>query len=134
MSSLQRFHDDVSAAVRSLEARGVNPTSYESLLLPNLLKRCPDEFRLELLKSATQAGVDCDSIKEFLRLLSADIEVREKAAVIGKRSGHDRDRLACLPKPSLSTLAVHSDPKDFSRGSAGRVYCTYCGLGHSSEA
>jgi hypothetical protein len=131
LRGLQQFHDDISASKRSLENFGVYSTSYESLLVPSLLNKCPHEMRMDLLKAAQRQGTKIENLDALLSCLSAEIGLREDA-------GESHKSLRSVPsanfrRGSLQRLATADALVTSQDHNGSKVYCSYCKGAHASE-
>uniref|UniRef100_A0A1I8H6U5 CCHC-type domain-containing protein n=1 Tax=Macrostomum lignano TaxID=282301 RepID=A0A1I8H6U5_9PLAT len=142
LRSLQQFHDDISAAMRSLNAQGVSANSYESLLVPSLMSKCPSAFRLELLRAAQMQGSDINSLESLLRSLKQEITVRESAGQGQFLSSKESTKSSspagsssskASPRHSSVSTLVTLQPKA-SKQASSKIFCTYCKGSHSSES
>ena len=116
VGALRRFYDKVESQIRSLRALGQTSDSYGSLLIPVLMKRLPQEFRLMLNRKMNDEDWTVNTI---MKELEDEVKAREKAGSIPK---NDTDRRH--PRPTGVTL--------FTGGKG--VTCCYCNKhGHRPE-
>lgn len=135
LTGLQRFYDDINAATRSLENQGIAASSYEALLLPSLLRRCPVDFRVELHRLASLRDKEIDSVQSLLDCLKREISVRETAGQqrISRPSFQGAPGSAPRNRFSMSTASTLVAVQSNSVGAPGKVFCTYCKAPHASE-
>lgn len=113
---LRRLYNKTESSIRSLDALGVKPESYGTLLIPVFLKKLPSELRLILTRRVpTEEWQLTKIIESFLE----ELEARERANV-------HKNKSEFYPKHSRESPTM----KTFS--STGNVGCCYCGLeGHA---
>ena len=115
--ALRKFYDKVESQMRSLKALGRTTESYGSLLIPVLMKRLPQEFRLVLSRKMKDEEW---SVTRIMKELEDEVKAREKTAQTPKSIGDRRPS-----RPTGATL--------YTCGK--NVSCCYCGRhGHFPEA
>ena len=113
---LRRLYDKTESSIRSLDALGVKPESYGTLLIPVFLKKLPSELRLILTR---RVPTDEWQLTKIIETFLEELEARERANVHKHKSEF-------YPKRSRESPTI----KTFS--STGNVGCCYCGLeGHA---
>ena len=73
--NLRIFFDTIETCMRGLEALGMSPMSYGSLLLPVLLKKLPEVVKRSLFRD----GVELD-LEQLRDRLQKEVEIRELSA------------------------------------------------------
>ena len=73
-SSIRFVYDKIRLHVRGLEALGVSPEQYGSLLMPILMSKLPNILRLEVARKSTN---EIWRIDELLETIRREIEARE---------------------------------------------------------
>ena len=115
--ALRKFYDKVESQMRSFKALGQTTESYGSLLIPVLMKRLPQEFRLILSRKMKDEEW---SVTRIMKELEDEVKAREKTAQTPKGIGDRRPS-----RPTGATLYT----------SGKNVSCCYCGRhGHFPEA
>ncbi|ESP04146.1 hypothetical protein LOTGIDRAFT_176360 [Lottia gigantea] len=72
---IRSLFDSIEVSIRSLGSLGVDSNSYGSILVPIILKKVPEEFRLIISRKCDK---DKWSIDELLALLKDELEARER--------------------------------------------------------
>ena len=73
-TSLRLIYDKVSVNVRGLEAVGVKADQYESLLIPVIMSKLPEEVRIQIARNTSK---DVWEIGELLNVIQKEVEARE---------------------------------------------------------
>ena len=79
------MYDKIRVHVRVLEALGVSPEQYGSLLIPILMSKLPNSLQLEVARKSTN---EISKIDELLETIRREIEAREASDQVKL---HDRD-------------------------------------------
>ena len=81
IADIRKFYDTMEAHCRGLLAIGVNPKTYNIILVNIVQKILPEEFRLILSRKINETCGDSDlELSELLNCLRIEIEAREKCA------------------------------------------------------
>ena len=75
--SIRDFHDKIETDRRSLEAIGVEPESYGSLLVPMIKDKIPNELNIHISRKF-DASVDIWKINDLMRELKLETGARER--------------------------------------------------------
>ena len=125
-SQLRFVYDKVSVNVRGLEALGVKPDQYGSLLIPVIMSKLPSEVRLQIARNSVK---DVWEIKELLEIIRKEVEERELSEHI-KADDEKKIRPQTRHPSTTSSLTA--------QGVNGRqavpVKCAYCGKLHFSAS
>ena len=74
-SSLRSFHDYIKIQKEALKGIGVDSKTYETLLVPQLLAKLPEAFRMKIIE---ECGCQNQiSLDDFLTAISKQVELRE---------------------------------------------------------
>ena len=73
-AQLRFVYDKVSVNVRGLEALGVKPDQYGSLLIPIIMSKLPGDLRLQIARNSDK---DVWEIKELLEIIRKEVEAHE---------------------------------------------------------
>ena len=73
-SQLRVVYDKVSVNVGGLEALGVKPDQYGSLLIPVIMSKLPADVRLQIARNSVK---EVWEIKELLEIIRKEVEARE---------------------------------------------------------
>ena len=71
---IHSVYDKVSVNVRSLEALGVEPEQYGSLLIPVIMAKLPTNIRLQIARLTKR---DVWHMDELLKVIKEEVEARE---------------------------------------------------------
>ena len=118
LAGLRRMYDRVESNIRSLEALGVPPESYGSLLSSIFLKKLPSDVRLLVSR---QLSGDW-SLKEIMQGVEEELNARERMTTptvkdVSRRTVHDLPTASALLSSNVSETNV----------------CCYCQHQHSPE-
>ncbi|ESO95542.1 hypothetical protein LOTGIDRAFT_175161 [Lottia gigantea] len=80
---IRSLFDSIEVSIRSLGSLGVDSNSYGSILVPIILKKVPEEFRLIISRKCDK---DKWSIDELLALLKDELEARERINLMNPAS------------------------------------------------
>ena len=125
-SQLRFVYDKVSVNVRGLEALGVKPDQYGSLLIPVIMSKLPGDVRLQIARNSVS---DVWEIKELLGIIRREVEARE----LSEHIKADSERKIKPPSrfPSTTTsLAAQGQQGNQTHS----VKCAYCGQLHFSAS
>ena len=76
-------YDKIEINVRSLQALGIKSEMYGSLLIPVMMEKIPEEFRLVISRKMKS---DTWDINELLDAFKEELEAREKGRFVGRSS------------------------------------------------
>ena len=62
LNHLQEFYDQIMMNVRSLEAIGIVPHSYEFMLIPSLMKRIPQSIKIHIIRNLGKHRFDLNDL------------------------------------------------------------------------
>ena len=141
VSQIQRFYDEISVHVRNLDYIGVSSSSYEIMLLPILLSKLPESTQSSMLHRAKDKGSTISTIACFLKLLEAEIKVKESICE-DSLSGDRKPAVKQIQGPHIPTvtsLGTESQPNStVLKDVPGRTKvlkskaktCPYCSQDH----
>ena len=75
ITKLRQLHDDIETNFRSLEALGVERSSYSSIIVPALLEKIPEVIRLTMFRFGGNK-LEWD-IQELLTSFAKELDIRE---------------------------------------------------------
>ena len=83
VTRLRKFHDLVDVHVRALKALEIDYVVYSSIVVPALMKKCPENIKLVI----TRGNEECEDwkVEQFLQALLKEVELRE---VHSSRNNH----------------------------------------------
>ena len=110
---LRRLYDKVEASIRSLEALGVDLTSYGALLTQVFVQKLPQELKLILARKVPAAEW---KMKKLLEVFLEELEARERTASTSPKTKEPQNAKRSKEYPTTRTF--------MSSGNAG---CCYCG-------
>ena len=118
-------YDKIEINVRSLQALGIKSEMYGSLLIPVMMEKIPEEFRLVISRKMKS---DTWDINELLDAFKEELEAREKSRFVGGSSNVVEKPLSKqnkLPEP-ITAAALHSSEQL-------KMSCFFCNHpGHKS--
>lgn len=80
---IRMVYDKIEMNVRSLQALGVKSEMYGSLLIPVIMDKIPEEFRLIISRKMKSETGD---ITELVAVFKEELEAREKSRFVGGNS------------------------------------------------
>ena len=127
-AQLRFVYDKVSVNVRGLEALGVKPDQYGSLLIPVIMSKLPADVRLQIARNSDK---DVWEIQELLEAIRKEVEARELSDHIKADEKNERKPKSPPRLPgttaSLTTQGAFGKPP-------GTITCAYCGQLHFSAS
>ena len=89
LDGLRKLYDACETHYRPLEAQGVNVSTYSSIVVPTIMEKLPEMFRLTITREREFLEW---SMKELLEAMTKEIELREAHhAVINTSEGNPRE-------------------------------------------
>ncbi|XP_048583524.1 uncharacterized protein LOC125563014 [Nematostella vectensis] len=116
---LRRFLDTTETHYRGLQALKVNESIYSGIVVPALIQKLPNTFRLTITRG--HPDFMAWGMEELLEQIKAEVELREEHKVSAGTNKKPQEGTAV--KSSASSLVV----------SNGQGTCVYCQGKHSSE-
>lgn len=89
-SQLRSVYDKISINVRGLQALGVDPSQYGSLLIPVIMSKLPPDVRLLVARSVR---LEVWKMSELLDVILKEVEAREIRAISCRETGRQRQQL-----------------------------------------
>ena len=80
IEQVRTVYDKIEINVRSLQALGIKSEMYGSLLIPVIMDKIPEEFRLMVSRKLKS---DTWDINELMAALKEELEAREKSTFVG---------------------------------------------------
>ena len=136
VQQLRKFHDNCESNIHALETLGIQTDSYDSLLIPILLKKLPEQLRCTIFRTNPQA--DC-SLNDLRTALCHEIDTREKSQLTQENDTSSVVDDVLLPTLSASltnTQPRHIHPPPISFNTNGRFElkpCIYCDGKHRHD-
>ena len=136
VKNIRRFFDDVVIHTRNLSKLDVHVGDYEVMLLPILLAKLPEEVQLSMFQRSNIDGRSISKLDYFLRLLEAEITVREfiKDEKSSSASQNEAGRVFSARLPLAATLATKISTKISSNADSAAQSCKYCNQDHDSKS
>ena len=125
---LRYFYDKLSVNIRALEALGVKPDQYGTLLIPIIMAKLPLEIRVHVARNTTQ---DVWNIESILNVIQSKIEAREISDKVKAMTSSIEPKRPSYQKPGNSTTS------SFLTGSQlpfQTPKCVYCSERHFSAS
>ena len=85
VKELRNLCNKIESHVRSLLTVGISSGHYETLLIPIILEKLPENIRFEISR---KSGVENWKIDDFLKILKEEIVARESCDFMKKTSEH----------------------------------------------
>lgn len=121
LTSLQLFHDTIASHVRCLQSLGKSPKALETLLVPMILTKLPEETKKNMARDhATTAW----TIEELQAAIMKELRVFE----VGQQTSTLTNQLA-VPTAAFYTSA---NKKTGHRDANSKPICAYCKGTHST--
>ena len=102
IKQVRMVHDKIEINVHSLQALGIKSEMYGSLLIPVIMDKIPDEFRLIVSRKMKS---DTWDINELMAAFIEEVEAREKSKFVG-------GNINVVEKPWLKLKKVN-DPSTY---------------------
>ena len=119
---VRMVYDQIEIKIRSLQALGIKAESYGSLLIPVIMEKIPEEFRLVISRKMKS---DTWDVNELIGAFKEELEAREKSRFVGG-SGNVVEKPWLKPKIPRDpiTAAALFLPE---RGQANCYFCNHPG-------
>ena len=119
---VRMVYDHIEIKIRSLQALGIKAESYGSLLIPVVMEKIPEEFRLVISRKMKS---DTWDVNELIEAFKEELEAREKSRFVGG-SGNVVEKPWLKPKIPRDpiTAAALFLPE---RGQANCYFCNHPG-------
>ena len=127
-SSIRFVYDKIRVHVRGLEALGVTPEQYGSLLIPILMSKLPNSLRLEVARKFTN---EVWKINELLETIRKEIEAREASDQVKLNDSRSHPTLERNKNQHPTSQALFSNQ---NQGDSTRIRCAYCNEQHYSAS
>jgi hypothetical protein len=127
-SSIQFVYDKIRVNVCGLEALGVTPEQYGSLLIPILMSKLPNSLRLEVARKSTN---EVWKINELLETIRKEIEAREASDQVKLNDSRSHPSLERSKNQHPTSQALFSKQ---NQGDPTRIRCAYCKEHHYSAS
>ena len=136
ITKLRQLHDDIETNFRSLEALGVDRSSYSSIIVPALLEKIPESIRLTMFRFGGDK-LEWD-MQELLTSFAKELDIRERHVPIfnaaynnnhthqqqrGDRPRHQNQNQTERVSTASALLVERSKPKK----------CQFCFEDHDAE-
>ena len=95
--------DKIESHVRSLQAMGITAEMYGSLLIPVIMEKIPDEFRLMISRRLKSERWD---IKELIAIFKEELEARENCKFVSAGISNMQGSFRAQTRSSVSTAAA----------------------------
>lgn len=137
-ASLKQFMYDITMHSRCLNNMNVSHKNYETMLMPILLQKLPDDVRLRLLSASDRGYKDIYTVDGFTELLYNEIVIREEckenvcaAGNVKSNSespGSTKSQLQDGFKHGSSAVALPTfgSTENRSKGRTTYIFCVYC--------
>ena len=127
---LRKLYDTCETNYRGLKALGVNETAYSTIVVPEILQKLPETFRLTI---TMDKGFSEWSMTEVMDAFLKEIELREAHKPRTKKpESHERRKNNMYGHGGASAAALFTR-QDQGSGIDGRTKCAYCLGEHSHE-
>ena len=127
-SSIWFVYDKIRVHVRRLEALGVSPEQYGSLLIPILMSKLPNSLRLEVAQKSTN---EVWKIDELLETIRKEIEAREASDQVIL---HDSRSPATIERNKHQHPTAQALLSNQNQGDSTKIRCAYCNEQHYSAS
>ena len=118
---LRKLYDAVECNHRALEALDVNPLTYESIVVPGIIKKLPEGIRLQITRGKDYMNWTVDELSEQIR---NELELREEYGQMEKKNVRldhgKRDGVDAARPTTASTLVTKSK----------NLFCAFCKGNH----
>ena len=118
---LRKLYDAVECNHRALEALDVNPLTYESIVVPGIIKKLPEGIRLQITRGKDYMNWTVDELLEQIR---NELELREEYGRMEKKNVRldhgKRDGVDAARPTTASTLVTKSK----------NLFCAFCKGNH----
>ena len=127
---LRKLYDTCETNYRGLKALGVNETAYSTIVVPEILEKLPETFRLTITRDKDFSEW---SMTEVMDAFLKEIELREAHKPrTEKLESHERRKNNMYGHGGASAAALFTR-QDQGSGIDGRTKCAYCLGEHSHE-
>ena len=127
---LRKLYDTCETNYRGLKALGVNETAYSTIVVPEILEKLPETFRLTITRDKDYSEW---TMTEVMNAFLKEIELREAHKPrTEKPDSHERRKNNIHGHGGASAAALFTR-QDLGKGIDGRIKCAYCLGEHSHE-
>ena len=127
---LRKLYDTCETNYRGLKALGVNETAYSTIVVPEILEKLPETFRLTITRDKDYSEW---TMTEVMNAFLKEIELREAHKPrTEKPDSHERRKNNIHGHGGASAAALFTR-QDQGKGIDGRIKCAYCLGEHSRE-
>ena len=119
VSSMRKLFDTIETNVRSLKALGIDFEQYGTLLLPIVMAKLPEEFRLAITKSVKK---DEWNLEKVLEVFKAELEAREQCGQLEASNPTGSSRQTRNAPFATAALLTNEN----------KITCSFCKHNHPS--
>ena len=123
LTSLRLFHDTVESHVRCLHSLGKSPESLETLLVPMILTKLPEDTKKHMARDHPNSEW---TVEELQTAILKEIKVFE----IGQQTTTSPSQQQAVPTASFYTAAMNRKSR---RAGGGKLTCAYCNGNHAAN-
>ena len=111
---MRALYDQIATSVRNLKSLGIDSASYGPIIIPCILSKLPEEFRLEVTKRVTLSDWNFDHI---LSAMNDEISIREACSFV---SGVSKKPDSTKSEQPRTNSLLHTSAKKRD------TFCVYC--------
>ena len=127
---LRSVYDLIEQNIRGLKTLGISNKEYGSLLLPILMSRLPQEFKLILTRNVPKDEWSLDSL---LLAFKEELEAREKCVQLNASAAAEKGKVITKGQfPVTAQALVAEQVRRKKQGSTNNLYCAFCNQAHQS--
>ena len=119
IDKVRAVHDQIEIHVRGLNSLGVGAETYGTMLIPIIMDKLPEEFRLVISR---QIQSDTWGINDVLEAFRNELEAREKCKFVGTRSVTSNVQAKSSPKTAATLHTSNKKP----------LLCYFCDDDHKT--
>ena len=125
------MYDLTEQNIRGLKTLGISSKEYGSLLLPILMSRLPQEFKLILTRNVPKEKWSLDSL---LLAFKEELEARENCVQLNVSTTAPKKAKATTKGqfPVTAQALVAEQLRRKKQGSTNNLYCAFCNQAHQS--
>ena len=129
LAGLRALYDKTEVIVRSLGTVGIDSQSYGIFLIPTLMGKLPEEFRIIITRDL---DADTWTLELLLEAFKKELRVREKCQVPAA-TVEGKITIRKQAQPS-TTSALHVGNKGLFKRRVTGPFCTFCQNSHASNS
>ena len=127
---LRSVYDLIEQNIRGLKTLGISSKEYGSLLLPILMSRLPQEFKLILTRNVPKDKWSLDSL---LLAFKEELEAREKCVQLHASTAAEKGKVITKGQfPVTAQALVAEQVRRKKQGRTNNLYCAFCNQAHQS--